>query len=173
MQKRVHPVLVVLVLVIVLAVAAMVYSRRLQTPEPISVGQQRGGMGETRGRGRMAGPGRQPQTSPELGMQFRPNADPRGMRVLGIQSGSPLARLGLQAGDVVTSCNGHTSGIRDELVSAVKGQQSVTLVVDRGGRSLAMRGTLGAGGPGASGQQSEGGRAGGRTGSGPAGRTRR
>jgi len=145
MQRRVHPVLVALVVVVVLIVVAMVYSRRLQSPPPIPVaaggsqarrGMMRGGGGE--GGGMRSG--QQGRASSELSVRYRPSTSPRGFLVIDIEANSPLKVMGLQAGDVITSCNGETEHIRDVLTAALKALQEqgkpLTVVVERAGKKI-------------------------------------
>jgi putative serine protease PepD len=62
-----------------------------------------------------------------------------------VTPGSPAARAGLQAGDVVVSIDGSAVQDRSELVAAIRGHKpgdKVTLVVDRGGNETTITATL-------------------------------
>ena len=97
-NRRVHPVLIVLTLVIVLAAVAIVYSRRLptRTAEPTAVTARTGPMMGT------------PDVDLELGIQWMPWFAPEGTRIMNFLPGdtpSPLWLIGCQQGDILVSVN--------------------------------------------------------------------
>jgi putative serine protease PepD len=69
-----------------------------------------------------------------------------GATVASVQSGSPAATAGLQAGDVITSLDGKPITSADDLTAAVSAHQpndKVTLTVTRNGKSMSIDVTLG------------------------------
>jgi S1-C subfamily serine protease len=61
-------------------------------------------------------------------------------------AGSPAAKAGLKAGDVVTSFDGHTVSSADDLsaaVAAAKPGETVSVSVQRGGSTKHLSVTLG------------------------------
>jgi len=64
---------------------------------------------------------------------------PAGVRVLDVLAGSAAARMGLQRGDVVLSCNGEPVGNLEELDAALTmGVFGVEVVVERGSNRLTL-----------------------------------
>jgi serine protease Do len=71
---------------------------------------------------------------------------PSGVAVAGVERGSPAARAGLRAGDIVTTVNGEHIDSSLGLVRAIAAQpagKTVTLEVRRGGRTLTVPVTVG------------------------------
>ena len=69
-----------------------------------------------------------------------------GAKVVSVQSGSPAATAGLQAGDVITSVDGKPITSADDLTAAVAAhvpKDKVTLAVTRNGKSMSIDVTLG------------------------------
>jgi putative serine protease PepD len=69
-----------------------------------------------------------------------------GARVASVRSGTPAAKAGLQAGDVITKIDGTSVGSSDELQQAVDSRKPgdrVTLEVRRGGTTRTVHVTLG------------------------------
>jgi len=69
-----------------------------------------------------------------------------GAKVASVQSGSPAATAGVQAGDVITALDGKPITSADDLTAAVSAHQpkdKVTLTVTRNGKSMSIDVTLG------------------------------
>jgi putative serine protease PepD len=69
-----------------------------------------------------------------------------GAKVVSVQSGSPAAAAGLQAGDVITSVDGKPITSADDLTAAVAAhapKDKVTLAITRNGKSMTVDVTLG------------------------------
>jgi len=69
-----------------------------------------------------------------------------GAKVASVQSGSPAATAGLQAGDVITAVDGKAITSADDLTAAVAAHQpkdKVTLTITRNGKTMSVDVTLG------------------------------
>jgi putative serine protease PepD len=69
-----------------------------------------------------------------------------GARVASVRSGTPAAKAGIKAGDVITKVDGTSVGSSDELQQAIDGRKPgdrVTLEIRRGGKTVTVHVTLG------------------------------
>ena len=81
-----------------------------------------------------------------LGIHVGDAANAAGAQVSSVQSGSPAAKAGLKAGDVITAIDGKAIAKADDLTAAVGSHapnDKVTLKVTRGGKTLTLDVTLG------------------------------
>jgi len=152
MGRRVHPVLVTLVMLAAVIAVALVYARRTEPPKQVALpegdeemGQMaaqraggRGGQGMMSGRGVPAGGLR----DEALGISFGPSQSPQGFSILKMDDSSPLKTMGMKVGDVVTSVNGQMASMRPVLVDAIEALQhkgtpiEVTISRDGAGRTI-------------------------------------
>ena len=80
-----------------------------------------------------------------LGMSFKTNATPAGVRVTAVSTGSPTAKAGLKVGDVMTAVNGQaltTFQALNTVLDATKPGSVLALQVTRDGKSEAKTLTL-------------------------------
>jgi putative serine protease PepD len=85
-------------------------------------------------------------THPFLGISVGDAASGSGAQVGSVRSGSPAAKAGLKAGDVIVSIDGETITSADELTAVVAEHQpgdTLKLVVERSGSKLSLNATLG------------------------------
>lgn len=170
MGKRVHPVTSVLAILVVLVIVAMVFARRSDQPKAIGTsgggagmeeqmaarrGSRAGGRGGNRGSrgGGRSGQGQQgggqmvgsegSMSDTSLGINFRRSVSPQGFQIEkfeGSPNPSPLKLMGLQEGDVITSCNGQRQQMRNALVQAIQDLSAsgkpIALTIDRGGKAM-------------------------------------
>jgi putative serine protease PepD len=81
-----------------------------------------------------------------LGVQIT-SAAAGGARVASVRPGTPAAKAGIQAGDVITKVNGTSIGSSNELqqaIDALKPGDKITLEIRRGGTTKTVHATLGA-----------------------------
>jgi S1-C subfamily serine protease len=144
--KRVHPVVAALSLAVVLALAAVIYSRRLQTPPPVRISgedmvrmqaEAEAAMARRRGGAESEFPG-----ATGLGVELALSDTPPGLKVVSIQEASPLQAIGVEAGDVITACNGTSTPLLPSIVQAMKDLQAkgvaVSLEVTRAGKGITL-----------------------------------
>ncbi len=87
-----------------------------------------------------------------LGVRVQPNAQspsqsqaPAGATIAGVTAGGAAAKVGLQAGDVVTTVDGRRIGDGDDLIAAIRAHavgDQVTIGYIRGGSSHTVKATL-------------------------------
>lgn len=154
MGRRVHPVLVTLVMLAVVTAVALVYARRTEPPKQVALpegdeemeqmaAQRAGGRG---GQGMKSGSGRGVPTGglrdEALGISFGPSRSPQGFSILKMDDSSPLKTMGMKVGDVVTSVNRQIASMRPVLVDAIKALQDegtpieVTISRDGAGQTI-------------------------------------
>ena len=92
-----------------------------------------------------AGPAASPYADEDLGARIVPAYRDDalvGFKVFAIQAGSRPARIGLQAGDLVTHVGGTAATTASQLVDAIAAfgsGASVNLTVERAGKTVALR----------------------------------
>jgi putative serine protease PepD len=81
-----------------------------------------------------------------LGIHVGDAANAAGAQVSSVESGSPAAKAGVKAGDVITAIDGKTITTADDLTAAIGSRapnDKVTLTVIRGGKTVTLDVTLG------------------------------
>lgn len=135
MQRRVHPVIVVLALLVALVVAAMYGSRELGPPReggPISAMEMRGGVPS-------------PVHNPVLGAMWSPVPRRQGaMKIMGFRpppGPPPGPAVGLRQNDILVACNGEpfrASDLNAAVKRLVEEGTPFTLTVERWGEKVTI-----------------------------------